>query len=174
MKETVNVNIGKQVFVLDRDAYGVLKSYLDDIKSRLPKDDTETIGDIETRIAEILREKISSQMISVSREIINAVMVQMGAPSDFGERTDEQRGVESESEQPQAPHKLYRSIQNRSIAGVCGGLAEFFDIDATMLRIVTLLLILFGGLSIWVYVILWIVVPQQPYGKFWKTTNTNR
>ena len=46
MKETVNVNIGSQAFTLDEDAYRVLRNYLEDIRSRLPEYDTETMGDI--------------------------------------------------------------------------------------------------------------------------------
>lgn len=48
------------------------------------------------------------------------------------------------------------------IAGVCGGLAEFFGLDPALLRLATLVLILFGGLSLWVYIILWIIVPRAP------------
>ena len=48
------------------------------------------------------------------------------------------------------------------IAGVCGGLAEFFGLDVSLIRIATLILILFGGLSIWVYIILWLIVPKAP------------
>lgn len=62
MKETVNVNIGSQAFTLDEDAYRVLRNYLEDIRSRLPEYDTETMGDIEARIAEIFREIVSSPM----------------------------------------------------------------------------------------------------------------
>ena len=47
MKETVNVNIGSQAFTLDEDAYRVLRNYLEDIRSRLPEYDTETMGDID-------------------------------------------------------------------------------------------------------------------------------
>ena len=47
-------------------------------------------------------------------------------------------------------------------AGVCGGLAEFFGLDVSLIRIATLILILFGGLSIWVYIILWLIVPKAP------------
>ena len=57
--------------------------------------------------------------------------------------------------------KLTRS-NNKLIAGVCGGLADFFGIDATLCRLVTLLLILFGGISLWIYIILWIVLPDEP------------
>ena len=48
------------------------------------------------------------------------------------------------------------------IAGVCGGLDEFFGLDVSLIRIATLILILFGGLSIWVYIILWLIVPKAP------------
>lgn len=48
------------------------------------------------------------------------------------------------------------------IAGVCGGLAEFFGLDVSLICIATLILILFGGLSIWVYIILWLIVPKAP------------
>ena len=57
--------------------------------------------------------------------------------------------------------RLYRS-QDSMIAGVCAGLAEFFGLDTSLIRIATVLLILFGGLSLWVYIILWIIVPKAP------------
>ena len=59
---------------------------------------------------------------------------------------------------------LYRSREECIIAGVCGGLADYFGLDVSKLRVALLLLILFGGLSIWVYIILWLVVPQNPKG----------
>lgn len=57
--------------------------------------------------------------------------------------------------------RLYRS-RNSIIAGVCGGVAEFFGLDVSLIRIATLILILFGGLSLWVYIILWIIIPKAP------------
>ena len=59
---------------------------------------------------------------------------------------------------------LYRSREECIIAGVCGGLADYFGLDVSKLRVALLLLILFGGLSIWAYIILWLVVPQNPKG----------
>ena len=56
--------------------------------------------------------------------------------------------------------KLYRSTTNKKIAGVCGGLAEFFNIDPTIIRIIFVILLLPGGFPGFIpYVILWIVVP---------------
>lgn len=57
--------------------------------------------------------------------------------------------------------KLYRT-RNGVFAGVCGGIAEFFGLSTSAIRWATLLLILFGGLSIWVYIILWLIVPKKP------------
>ena len=58
--------------------------------------------------------------------------------------------------------KLYRSITDRRIAGVCGGLAEYFKIDVNIVRVIALLLLLPGGLPGFIpYVIIWIVVPTQ-------------
>ena len=59
---------------------------------------------------------------------------------------------------------LYRSREECIIAGVCGGLADYFGLDVSKLRVALLIMILFGGLSIWVYIILWFVVPQNPKG----------
>lgn len=58
--------------------------------------------------------------------------------------------------------KLYRSTDQRIIAGVCGGLAEYFDIDVTIVRLIAVALLLPGGLpGLLPYIIMWIVVPSK-------------
>lgn len=173
MKETVNVNIGSEAFTLDDDAYRTLRSYFEDIRSRLPEEDTETMNDIEVRVAEIFRERVNSPMRVITSEIVRATMARMGAPAEFGERHDNGRTA---PEQPAAttPRRLYRSIADRSIAGICGGMAEYFGLDTTMLRLAMLLLVFFGGLSIWAYFILWLVIPEAPLPKFDISKSDNR
>ncbi len=56
---------------------------------------------------------------------------------------------------------LYRPSDDRVVAGVCGGLARYFGLGSALLRIVALFLILFGGLSLWVYIIMWIITPSR-------------
>lgn len=59
--------------------------------------------------------------------------------------------------------QLYRSTTNKKIAGVCGGLGEYFNVDPTLIRVAFVLLALPGGLpGVIPYVILWIVVPEAP------------
>ena len=58
--------------------------------------------------------------------------------------------------------KLYRSTTDRKIAGVCSGVAEYFDIDVTLIRLAVALLTLFAGMSLWVYIIAALVIPENP------------
>ncbi len=55
--------------------------------------------------------------------------------------------------------KLQRDTQHKVIGGVCAGLANYFDIDATLLRLLFAFMILFAGTGFWLYIILWIVMP---------------
>jgi len=58
--------------------------------------------------------------------------------------------------------KLYRSRADRRIGGVCGGLAKYFNIDATLVRLLFLLGLLFVGGTFFAYIILMIVIPEEP------------
>ena len=58
--------------------------------------------------------------------------------------------------------KLYRSTTNRQLAGVCGGLAEYFNLDATLIRVLFIVLAVLGGSGVILYIAMWIIVPKQP------------
>jgi phage shock protein C len=58
--------------------------------------------------------------------------------------------------------RLYRSQTNKVFAGVCGGLAEYLDVDATIIRIVWVLLTLLGGSGIILYIVAFFIVPERP------------
>lgn len=60
------------------------------------------------------------------------------------------------------PHRLYRSRQHRIIAGVCGGLAEYLGWSPTRVRLLTLLSFILPGTQVIIYIIMWIVVPNEP------------
>ena len=160
MKETVNVNIASQAFTLDADAYSVLGEYLDQIREQLRAEDAETMEDIEARIAEIFRERIPSPVMVVTLATVQEAMAQMGRPCDFA-GTEEQSDT-SGTEKTAEPRRLTRSRTDRSIAGICGGIAEFFRIDPTRVRLITVALIFLGGLALWAYLILWFVIPEEP------------
>ncbi len=57
--------------------------------------------------------------------------------------------------------KLYLSTTNKQIAGVCGGLAEYFGIDATLIRVIFFCAVCFGGFGGLLYLLLWIFLPKK-------------
>ena len=59
------------------------------------------------------------------------------------------------------PKRLYRSRQ-RILGGVCGGVADYFNIDKTIARLIFAALVLAYGTGIWLYLLLWIIVPEEP------------
>jgi phage shock protein PspC (stress-responsive transcriptional regulator) len=64
--------------------------------------------------------------------------------------------------QPDAPKRLKRS-NDKMIAGVCGGLANYFDIDPSLVRLAFALVAIFAGTGILAYLIMWIIVPKENF-----------
>jgi len=58
--------------------------------------------------------------------------------------------------------KLYRSRKDTKIAGVCGGIAEYFNVDSNIIRLLAVLAIFSGGGGIIAYIIAWIIIPLEP------------
>lgn len=58
--------------------------------------------------------------------------------------------------------RLYRDKDNEMIAGVCSGIAEYLDVDPTVIRLVFVLFALMGGGGLWIYLVLWIIMPEEP------------
>ena len=162
MKETINVNIAQQAFTMDMDAYSELTKYLEDIGRRLPETDTETMGDIESRIAEIFRERVPSPMMVITYGVVQSTMKQLGDAETFGEASRPLRSEKQSVNPLGLPRKFWRMRSPRSIAGVCSGLAIYFDIDITLVRILFILGFFMGFSTLFLYILLWIVTPQEP------------
>ncbi|MDR3441636.1 MAG: PspC domain-containing protein [Legionella sp.] len=68
------------------------------------------------------------------------------------------------SKSSQSYRKLWRSRKNRKIAGVCGGLGDYFNVDPTWIRIIFIIFFLLGGTAFLVYLFMWLLVPLEPTG----------
>ena len=62
----------------------------------------------------------------------------------------------------QEPKRLYRSRSKRMLGGVCGGLGEYLKIDPTVMRVIFVVLAFFYGASLLIYLIMWVLVPEEP------------
>jgi len=67
----------------------------------------------------------------------------------------------------QYPRKLYRSRENRVLAGVCGGIGEYYNTDPNLVRLLFLILFFSGGIGIIAYLIAIMIIPESPYDP-WK------
>ena len=61
------------------------------------------------------------------------------------------------------PKRFYRSTIDKKVAGVAGGLADYFDIDPLLVRLIFVILAFAGGGGLLIYIILWIVTPERPF-----------
>ncbi len=68
----------------------------------------------------------------------------------------------SAGKNPSGPKRFYRSRKNRQLAGVCGGIGEYFDVDPVLVRLLWIFFTLAGGGGLLAYLIAWLVVPEAP------------
>lgn len=164
MKKTMTVNISGIVFHIDEDAYDKLSAYLEKIRRHFANDQgcDEIISGIESRISEVFQEKTQNQRQVVTIEDVKEAIAQLGEPSQISGEDDaaQDSGSTQRPETEYAPKRLFRDPDNKYIGGVCGGLGAYFQIDATLIRIIFLLTLFLGGGGLILYIVLWIVVPK--------------
>lgn len=158
MKKIVNAGIGGRSFVLDEDAYQRLDAYLNAFKAGLTGPDAEEVmNDLESRIAELFQNSLGSQQQVVNIAAVNSVISQLGMPDGSGyEKADENPSYA----RPKGAKKLYRDMDSKAIAGVCSGLAAYFDVDTALVRIIMLVMLLGASVGFWLYLIIWIAAPK--------------
>jgi phage shock protein PspC (stress-responsive transcriptional regulator) len=152
MSDTLNINLAGMLFRIDVKAYEVLRNYLQVISSHLggENDGNETIEDIELRIAEIFNSQKDAKEV-VTLENVETMISIIGAPADFAQyEENEPIGVKRK--------RLYRNPNDKMIAGVCGGLGAYLNIDPVLIRVLFAVITIFFGTGFFIYLILWIVV----------------
>jgi phage shock protein PspC (stress-responsive transcriptional regulator) len=159
MKITVSVNLGGYFFNIDEDAYAELKMYLRNLELHFAREESssEILSDIETRMAELFRAKITSYKQVITIEDVRQAISVMGTPEDI---SDSDGPASREKFSSRGYHRMYRDTDNRVIGGVCSGMGAYWNIDPVILRIIFIALILAGGIGVMVYLILYIVLPE--------------
>ena len=162
MKKTVNINISGIIFHIDEDAYDRLNHYLSTIKSYFTNAEgrDEIITDIESRISELLQEKLDGGKQVISIADIDEIITVMGEPEQIGaENTNNTHKEQSESEFKQKK-RLYRDPDNKVLGGVCSGIASYFNTDPIWIRIAFVVALFLIGSSILIYILLWMIIPK--------------
>ncbi len=164
MKKVINITLGSIVFAIEQDAYDALALYLEGIKNNLSLSDdaNEIISDIESAIAEKFIARKRGEKNAVTVVDVDAVIAEMGSPTDFGEGADEgatQAEATTTKEGVDSKKRLYRDSEDAVVAGVAAGIANYFNIDPVIVRLIFVVSVFFNGLGVLVYLIFWLIVP---------------
>ena len=160
MNKTISISLAGFSFIIEEQAYEKLNAYLQALRNSLEKDEAdEVMYDIEIRIAEIFRENLDKREV-VNSDDVEKVIAQIGTPEAIEGQSEE--NAEQEIPQEKTKKELFRDMKRGKIAGVCAGLAQYFGMDISLMRIIWILVFIFsvGFVSVVAYVILWVVVPE--------------
>jgi len=163
MNKTININLGGIFFHIDEIAYQKLRGYLDSIRRSLsddPKGRDEIITDIESRIGEILSEKIKDVRQVINEQDIDEVVEVMGKPEDYMVDDEIFNDDSYGNYSTQRRRKLYRDGNDRFLGGVSSGMAHYLNVDVIWIRLGWLIAAFGFGFGFIVYPLLWILLPE--------------
>jgi len=173
MNKVITINLGGNAYQLEEGGYDVLRGYLETATARLAgnPDRDEILSDIERAIADKFRALLASHKTVVEAKEVAAVLADMGPiEAASGEAREPGAGAASgagaagearaSSASSGPPRRLYRIHEGAMIAGVCNGIAAYFNLDPTFVRLGFVLLTIFWGTGLLVYVVMAIVVPE--------------
>ncbi|MEP7319151.1 MAG: PspC domain-containing protein, partial [Panacibacter sp.] len=183
MKKVININFQGRVVPIEETAYDILKQYVESLSRFFDKEEgkDEIINDIEGRIAELFVETLKKGSTCITDDDVNAIINSMGRPEDFeaeesnvqaqlGERKQQSSNTSSGYSQAQEepntgsrvrPDRFYRDENNKLLGGVCAGLANYFNLDKLVIRILFIVFTFGFGFGFIAYLILWVAIPSS-------------
>ena len=140
MKKVISIHLANKMFQIEEDAYTYLNNVLN---SQWKKQE------LEAQVAERLEQKLVGGKMVVTYPDVVDVLYQLGfSASEYQSSTAWFR-----------EKRLLRQPKDKMIGGVCTGIAEYFDIDPVIIRVIFVLALFMGTMGFWLYIILWIIVP---------------
>ncbi len=177
MKQVININFHGQVVPIEVSAFDLLKQYTASLNTYFANEDgkEEIINDIESRIAELFQERLKKGVTCITDDDVNAIIKSMGRPEEFegadATTFNQSSAASAKPAEPQqsqqsfgttaASKRLYRDENDKVLGGVCAGLANYFGIDVTIVRIIFVVLTISFGFGLIPYIIIWIAVPSS-------------
>ncbi len=176
MKQVININFHGQIIPIEVSAFDLLKQYTASLNTYFANEEgkEEIINDIESRIAELFQERLKKGVTCITDDDVNAIIKSMGRPEEFeGESNNsfnQGPATAAEPAEPQATSqtanataykRLYRDENDKVLGGVCAGLANYFGIDVTIVRVIFVVLAISFGFGLITYLILWIALPSS-------------
>ncbi|PZN35265.1 MAG: hypothetical protein DIU71_00410 [Proteobacteria bacterium] len=171
MKRVTTVNLSGNAYQLDEDAYQVLEAYFAQAETRLANDPdrSEILGDLERSVADKCLRYLGEHKNVITRAEAQQIVEELGpVEARAGEwngqqaAPDAQRESDAGAARGQPPRRLVQIREGAMISGVCNGLAAYFNIDVTIMRVIFIVLaILSSGIWALVYVMLMFLIPYD-------------
>jgi len=163
MKKTLSIHLGRQLFIIEEDAYDRLQQYLQRLEQSLKAETgiAEIMEDIEMRFAELIFSYLGENRKVVSISDVEKGIASLGEPEEISEEptqnSEQQR--DDRSDKHNRDRRLYRDTEDGILAGVASGIAAYFNIDPVIVRIAFFLLS-FTGIGVPAYILFWIILPN--------------
>ena len=173
MKKIININLNGRVIPIEDSAYEKLQAYIESLRRYFAHEESreEIINDIESRIAELLHEKIRKGADAITDADVNEIIAAMGTVEDFEAAESETTAASSASQQNNQQNysytekkprgRLYRDTNDKFIGGVCSGIASYLNVDPAVVRLLFAIIGFGTGIGFLAYIILWIVLPPK-------------
>lgn len=176
MKKIININLSGRVIPIEDAAYESLQRYIESLRRYFANEEgrDEIINDIESRIAELMNDKVRKGATAVTEADIEEIIASMGRVEDFAEvdaadaatatgaTAGTTGGTYTGAESRRFRGRLYRDTSDKILGGVCSGIANYMNVDPAIVRLL-FAIITFGGFGfgIFLYLIAWIILPAK-------------
>lgn len=177
MKKIININLSGRVIPIEDSAYESLQRYVESLRRYFAKEEgrDEIINDIESRMAELMNDKIRKGSSAITDADIEEIINSMGRVEDFeaadveaktsftsdqssGTKTGTQSTTQTQTKRTKG--RLYRDASDKFLGGVCSGIANYMNVDPAIVRLL-FVIVTFGGfgMGILIYIAMWIFIP---------------
>ncbi|WP_018627695.1 PspC domain-containing protein [Niabella aurantiaca] len=164
MKQIINIQLGGRSIAMEDTAAQKVQQYLDSLRVHFSKEPgkDEILSDIEARFSELMFEKIRKGAPHITDADVDEMIATMGRPEDFAEDAEAQSQGSTYTHFTSGSRKLYRDANNKVLGGVCSGIANWINIDPSIVRVL-FAIIAFGsfGTGLLIYILLWIFLPSR-------------
>ncbi|MDR0803070.1 PspC domain-containing protein [Fluviicola sp.] len=160
MKKTLSIHLGRQLFIIEEDAYDRLQAYLKKLEASLSNESgsNEIVEDIEMRFAELVHQYLGDTRQVVTIADVEKAITSLGEPEEITEEPEQPKQQTQTNHENNGQKRMYRDVDNGVLGGLAAGIAAYLNIDPVIVRII---FIIFGfmGFGFPLYIILWIIVP---------------
>ena len=166
MKQVININYHGRIIPIEIAAHDLLKTYTAGLQKHFENEEgkEEIINDIEGRISELFHEQLTKGAVCITEQDVQVIIKNMGTPEDFEAEPTINHESKSETKENNfsgTKKRLYRDENNKVIGGVCSGVANYFNMDVVVVRVIFLLMFFSVGFGLIPYLILWFAVPSS-------------